>query len=434
MISLADLRARNVVPTWQEAVAVVQELLHAVAAQGSADKLPDLSQVALIANGDVVALPGGTSTAHPVCHMAELLETLLDGAAAPPELEAFVKANRLYPPQFDTIDEFSLQLAFFERPGRRSDVEQLVGRAMTSLAQTRADEELRRLKEKASESADTTPDTGPARTPWYASRVVLLGAGVLLALVVVGSAVLWYGRGDAAKPATSTATAHGPETTASTAESTTPGTQAVGTASDDGAAPAQTGQGLIARTKSTLSRAVDYAFGSKDTSPPAAAPSTTPRGAETSARAKARPMQRRASSARHPEVRPVPEAPAKASEAPQVNTVVTAPPVTEPPMSMAASTDLRSMVYSAADAGVIPAILVRPLLPEFPPPDVPPDQIGTLELVVDEQGDVERVRLVSPSNRYHERMLVAHAKTWKFRPAIREGRPVKFRTVVRLTI
>jgi hypothetical protein len=31
-------------------------------------------------------------------------------------------------------------------------------------------------------------------------------------------------------------------------------------------------------------------------------------------------------------------------------------------------------------------------------------------------------------------MLVAHAKTWKFRPAIRDGQPVKFRTVVRLTI
>ena len=103
-------------------------------------------------------------------------------------------------------------------------------------------------------------------------------------------------------------------------------------------------------------------------------------------------------------------------------------------MSVATSTELRTIIYSAADGGVIPAILLRPLLPAEPPPDVPPNQIGTLELVVDEQGDVERVRLVSPSNRFHERMLVAHAKTWKFRPAIRDGRPVKFRTVVRLTI
>ena len=103
-------------------------------------------------------------------------------------------------------------------------------------------------------------------------------------------------------------------------------------------------------------------------------------------------------------------------------------------MSVATTTELRTIVYSADDDGVLPAMLVRPLLPAEPPPDVPPEQIGTLELVVNEQGDVERVRLISPSNRFHERMLVAHAKTWKFRPALREGQPVKFRTVVRLTI
>ena len=103
-------------------------------------------------------------------------------------------------------------------------------------------------------------------------------------------------------------------------------------------------------------------------------------------------------------------------------------------MSVATATDVRTIVYSAGDEGVMPALLLRPLLPALPPPDVPPSQLGTLELVVNELGDVERVRLISPSNRYHERMLVAHAKTWKFRPALREGRPVKYRTVVRLTI
>jgi outer membrane biosynthesis protein TonB len=118
-----------------------------------------------------------------------------------------------------------------------------------------------------------------------------------------------------------------------------------------------------------------------------------------------------------------------------VSTVVTTPPVTgQEPMSVATTTLAPTVVYTASDSDVMPAMLLRPVLPAMPPPDVPPSQIGTLELVVDEQGDVERVRLISPPNRYHERMLVAHAKTWKFRPAIRDGQPVKFRTVVRLTI
>ena len=65
---------------------------------------------------------------------------------------------------------------------------------------------------------------------------------------------------------------------------------------------------------------------------------------------------------------------------------------------------------------------------------MPEEQIGTLEFIVDESGAVEHVHLVSPANRYHERMLVAAAKTWQFRPATREGRPVRFRTRIRVTL
>ena len=71
MISLADLRARNVSPIWQEAVAVIQELIQTVkATTGSAELLPDLEHIAIIANGDVVALPGSPEPAIPVRHAA----------------------------------------------------------------------------------------------------------------------------------------------------------------------------------------------------------------------------------------------------------------------------------------------------------------------------------------------------------------------------
>ena len=62
-------------------------------------------------------------------------------------------------------------------------------------------------------------------------------------------------------------------------------------------------------------------------------------------------------------------------------------------------------VYTPTDSAVIPPVLVRPVLPKEPPPGVPADQIGTIDVLVDEQGDVESVRLISPANRYHERML-----------------------------
>jgi TonB family protein len=91
-------------------------------------------------------------------------------------------------------------------------------------------------------------------------------------------------------------------------------------------------------------------------------------------------------------------------------------------------------VFSAGDPHVTPAVLIRPHLPDQPPPDVPEEQIGTLEFVVAESGLVEHVHLVSPANRYQERMLVAAAKTWQFRPATRDGRPVRFRTRIRVTL
>ena len=100
----------------------------------------------------------------------------------------------------------------------------------------------------------------------------------------------------------------------------------------------------------------------------------------------------------------------------------------------AAVAEADANVYTSTDATVIPPVMVRPVLPKDPPPGVPLHQIGTIEVWVDENGDVEQVRLASPANRYQERMLVSAAKMWKFRPAFKDGHPVRYRTRVRLTV
>ena len=109
-------------------------------------------------------------------------------------------------------------------------------------------------------------------------------------------------------------------------------------------------------------------------------------------------------------------------------------PSTVAPLRPAPRQAPAGQVFQAGDPQVTPAVLIRPHLPDNPPPDVPEEHIGTLEFVVTESGAVEHVHLVSPANRYQERMLVAAAKTWQFRPATRDGRPVRFRTRIRVTL
>jgi hypothetical protein len=81
-------------------------------------------------------------------------------------------------------------------------------------------------------------------------------------------------------------------------------------------------------------------------------------------------------------------------------------------------------VYSAAEPDVVPARLTRSQLPHEPSPN---DETGYFDIVVDERGDVEFIKLLSPTRRYQDRMLVAAAKAWKFSPALLNGTPVKYR-------
>jgi len=51
-----------------------------------------------------------------------------------------------------------------------------------------------------------------------------------------------------------------------------------------------------------------------------------------------------------------------------------------------------------------------------------------MELVISKQGRVEQVKLLTPTKRMTDMLLLSGAKTWKFTPAIRNGQPVRYRT------
>jgi protein TonB len=91
-------------------------------------------------------------------------------------------------------------------------------------------------------------------------------------------------------------------------------------------------------------------------------------------------------------------------------------------------------IYTAADRNVEPAALTRPQLPSEPSEAAGTrGQIGVLQIVVNESGSVETVRLTSSSERLNEKMLVAAGKAWRFHPARLNGVPVRYRLLVAIT-
>lgn len=468
MISLADLRARNVTPIWQEAVAVVQELIQTVkATTGSAELLPDLEHVALIPNGDVVALPGSPEPAAPVRHAAVMLKLLVEGIAVPPELEQFVFRNVSDPPQYDTVAEFSRNLAFFERPGRRSDVERLVARALTAEQTSRAEEELQRLKERASE---VTHVMAPPEFLQQQKKAQTIPIAVVAAVgVAVIAAGLWLWQrasapqspasaaagaaATAGTPAAASGTAAGTAGTPTAASGPAAGTAgtptaASGTADSPSAAataapnappppaPAAHGQrSVLQRAGDAVRTAVGTLVGSTPAPAPAPAAASTPKPS-TDAKAASAPRPRPRRTSKPAAVAAASPAPAPVAATPSAPVVIAAAAFEPAPASgkVEPAVEEAIEVFTASDSTVTPPVIVRPVLPKELPPGVPANQVGTIEIVVDEQGDVLHVKLVSPANRFHERMLVSAAKMWKFRPAYKDGRPVRYKTRVRLTV
>lgn len=59
-------------------------------------------------------------------------------------------------------------------------------------------------------------------------------------------------------------------------------------------------------------------------------------------------------------------------------------------------------------------------------------QEGILELVIDETGAVESVLMKAPFSPLYDRLAVAAAVEWRYKPATLGGVPVKYRKVVQI--
>jgi len=93
-------------------------------------------------------------------------------------------------------------------------------------------------------------------------------------------------------------------------------------------------------------------------------------------------------------------------------------------------------IFTAADAGITaPVELTRVMPPWRPAGELTRRSFfGVLEIVVNEQGAVETAVIRERVTPAYDAALLKAAKSWSFRPATKDGVPVKYRTFVRILL
>jgi TonB family protein len=123
----------------------------------------------------------------------------------------------------------------------------------------------------------------------------------------------------------------------------------------------------------------------------------------------------------------IPPPPLAVAPAPVVPTA--APPPTAAPAAVAAV----ARIYTASDTKVLMPAAIKQDLPPFSG-RVSETAVGALEIVINERGQVESATIRESVSPAYDRLAVDAARSWRFKPAMLDGVPVKFRKLISITV
>ncbi len=115
----------------------------------------------------------------------------------------------------------------------------------------------------------------------------------------------------------------------------------------------------------------------------------------------------------------------------------TATTTTAAPGRATAAARSSAPVYSAADADVTRPVEVRRVMPRWMPPTramALSSHTGLLEITIDEAGSVADARVAKPISPGYDQNLVELARTWRYKPATKNGQPVRYRVVLEVVL
>ena len=435
-VALSALIDRGVKLEWHESVAVVRDICQLLRGADPDEPVPDLRHIWICANGRMAIAPGTAggraSSEPPVATLGRLLLSLVEEARMPVQLRIVALSAASTTPAYDSVDEFSNALAYFERPSGALPIRPVYTRWHQLAAESDAPAALQSLP----------PDSPPSSPQPVTQSVVDLTAppdalGLFLpekkvvtlrgrsfpvfpiaaaaAVILVATVILAWSfsaRSRSSPGPTRAAQAPVEEAASQTFTQTSPVAEDINL--DAAGGSAVRGSGTQMR-RSRSGPAPVVAIGTRSsksgTSP------TTPRfspGPQPGLRAGglAAPPPRGASRT----AAPASASPAASSRQPAAVDERLPIPIEEPP----------DAVYTSADQDIEPPVLVRPRVSVDPPAGGELEGMTVLDLLISESGQVETVRLAAPAQDYREAMIFSAVKTWKFRPGMRDGHAVRY--------
>jgi hypothetical protein len=402
-VRVSDILAKGVPIRWDEAVALLQEILEAITTAGGSNTTVPAFEGVIIDREGAVTIQGTPRGERGPVAAGRALHALLATADIPVPLRLFVtQANA--PETHPSLQAFAEGLAYFGKPGRADLIRAIFERYRTSTPATVSSpgQPATPPPLPQTERADRAPEPRRTLARWLMPAAVVFAVASLAAVIWLG--VLGGGTTSAASAVTQAKAAFA-TVTPTIKNGVAPKTNARQPAKSARAAEREPVPATRARLQPLSGDRLARGVIARDPSPPRSIDSALERS--------------------------------PTSLAPTLGSAESSPlaiPTTREYVVAPRESEVKT-IYSSADVDVEPPVMMYPSLPPamFVARNADVVVVNRMELVIAADGSVERVRLVNGPTRMPDMMLLSGAKLWKFTPAVKDGVPVRYRTTVTWT-
>lgn len=386
-VTVELLVQRQVTLDWQEAVAIILETAE-IMEQTRRRSTPARHNIVLTAAGAIEFLRGRTQSGSAVSALAQTLADLLP-KDHPTQLRLILSTAGPNSSSYKNISQFAEALKYFERPGRRNMIGQVHARALETPEPVAA---------PAPEVAKKKRQARPGRL----RRALAPALGFASVFAVLGAAA-WFV--ESRNPGSLTGPA------GEFQEQATAAWGVVRESAEEDLASLvervqQMGAELTAEGESDAEAASDDGPASVADLARSAPP-------------------------------PVTEEPAPVGDSPAARTAEVMPALaTTDDGTLDPDPLLSAVVFDTTDVNVMPPVTLSRRFPPVPSGryETRRNLEGLVEAVVSASGQVESVKLLYPPHTVHESMILSAIKTWQFQPAMKDGRPVRYRQLIPVSV